>query len=70
MMHSLRIDNMFHLQDLEKSMRAEFEVYGQLGDVYQPVNKDKNPKAKYPFVFVRFFEREPMLRAMEALQGR
>lgn len=69
-MHSLRIDNMFHLQDLEKSMRAEFEVYGQLGDVYQPVNKDKNPKAKYPFVFVRFFEREPMLIAMEALQGK
>lgn len=68
-MHSLRIDNMFHLQDLEKSMRAEFEVYGQLGDVYQPVNKDKNPKTKYPFVFVRFFEREPMLIAMEALQG-
>jgi RNA recognition motif-containing protein len=65
-MHTLRINNVFDAD--EEDIRREFEVYGRLGDVYRPINKDKMTET--PFLFVRFIERENMLLAMNALQGK
>ena len=42
--------------------------FGQLGDVYRPVNKNK--LTYRPFFFVRFMRREDMVLAMESLQGK
>lgn len=54
--------------DSEEQLRREFEVFGQLGDVYRPVDKDtKRPRR---FLFVRFLFREDMLAALEALNGK
>ncbi len=66
MMHTLRINNVFDAT--EEDIRREFEVYGRLGDVYRPINKDRMRES--PFFFVRFMERENMLLAMNALQGK
>jgi len=65
--HSLRINNL-PLLTTEEQLRREFEVYGQLGDVYRPLDKDtKRPRS---FFFVRYIYREHMLAAMEALNGK
>lgn len=64
--HSLRIDNLFWVS--EEALRKEFGVYGPLGDVYRPINKDA--QKPYPFLFVRFFNRSDMLNAKRELQGK
>ncbi len=65
-MHTLRINNVFDAD--ETDIRNEFEVYGRLGDVYRPINKDQ--MSETPFFFVRFIERDNMLLAMNALNGK
>ena len=66
-MHSLRISNL-PLLTTEDQLRKEFETFGQLGDVYRPMDKDtKRPK---PFIFVRFFYRQQMINAMNDLNGK
>jgi RNA recognition motif-containing protein len=65
-MFSLRIDNLFWVS--EEALREEFGVYGPLGDVYRPINKDV--QKPYPFLFVRFFNKADMLNAKKELQGK
>lgn len=65
-MHSLRIDNLYWTS--EETLKNEFKVFGKIGDVYRPVNKDT--KKPLSFVFVRFLNRSDMLNAMESLQGK
>ena len=65
-MHSLRIDNLYWTS--EETLKNEFKVFGKIGDVYRPVNKDT--KKPLSFVFVRFLNRTDMLNAMESLQGK
>lgn len=66
-MHSLRITNL-PLLTTEDQLRGEFEIFGQLGDVYRPIDKDtKRPKS---FIFIRFLYREHMINAMNALNGK
>ena len=43
-MHSLRVSNL-PLLTTEAQIREEFEVYGQLGDVYRPIDKDTLERA-------------------------
>ena len=57
-MFSLRINNVWMANESE--IRKEFEVYGRLGDVYRPINKDKKMKPA-DFFFVRFMEYEDMV---------
>ncbi len=65
-MHTLRINNVFDAD--ENDIRKEFEVFGRLGDVYRPINKDAMNET--PIFFVRYLERDNMLLAMSALQGK
>ena len=65
-MVALRVNNLFHTTN--ERLRAEFSVFGNVGDVYRPFNKEL--KKPYPFVFVRFLKRDEMMAAMNALQGK
>lgn len=65
-MFSLRINNVFDAT--EEDIRKEFEIYGQLGDVYRPVNKDR--MTLQPFFFVRFMRYDDMAAAMNDLNGK
>jgi len=66
-MHSLRVSNL-PLMTTEAQIRDEFGVYGQLGDVYRPIDKDT--KRPVRFIFVRFLYREQMINAMNGLNGK
>lgn len=66
-MHSLRVSNL-PSRTTEQELRREFEYYGQLGDVYRPINKDtKRPCA---FIFIRYYYRQHMINAMNELNGK
>jgi RNA recognition motif-containing protein len=65
-MHTLRINNVFDAD--EADIRREFEVFGKIGDVYRPINKDQ--MSETPFFFVRYLDRDNMLLALSALQGK
>lgn len=67
-MHSLRVSNLPTMQTTEAQIRAEFEVFGQLGDVYRPIDKDT--KRPLSFFFVRYYYRQHMINAMNELNGK
>ena len=64
---SLKVENL-PLMTTEDQLRREFEVFGKIGDVYRPIDKDT--KRPVRFVFIRFVYKGDMLRAMEELQGK
>lgn len=66
LMHSIRVDNLFKTS--EDTIRKEFEVYGRLGDVYRPIDKNKMKPELH--VFVRFIFEKDMMHAFEGLQGK
>jgi len=66
-MHSLRVSNLPE-RTTEDQIRAEFEAYGQLGDVYRPIYKDT--KRPCSFIFVRYYYRQNMINAMNELNGK
>ena len=57
-MYTLRVNNVWMANEVE--IRKEFELYGRLGDVYRPINKDKLKPAD--FFFVRFMEYDDMVK--------
>jgi RNA recognition motif-containing protein len=63
---SLRVDNL-PVMTTEDQLRAVFSSFGQLGDVYRPIDKDT--KKPLRFVFVRFIYKQHMLNAMHQLNG-
>ncbi len=65
--YSLKVGNL-PLMTTENQLRNEFAPFGQVGDVYRPIDKDTKRPCK--FVFVRFVYRKDMLAAMAALQGK
>jgi hypothetical protein len=66
LMHTIRVDNLFKTS--EDTIRQEFEIYGRLGDVYRPI--DKNKMKHQLHLFVRYVFKMDMLKAFEALQGK
>jgi RNA recognition motif-containing protein len=65
--YSLKVSNL-PLMTTELQLRDEFTVFGKVGDVYRPIDKDTKKPCK--FVFIRFVYRKDMLAAMDALQGK
>lgn len=65
--YSLRVHNL-PLMTTEEQLKAEFSVFGKVGDVYRPIDKDT--KRPMRFLFVRFVYKQHMLDALEALQGK
>ena len=63
---SLRIDNL-PVMTTEDQLREVFMPFGQLGDVYRPIDKDT--KMPLRFLFVRFIYKQHMLNAVSKLQG-
>ena len=64
--YSLRVHNL-PIMTTEAQIKQAFEPYGKVGDVYRPIDKDT--KLPMRFLFVRFVYKQPMLDAMDALQG-
>lgn len=64
--YSLRVDNL-PLMTTENQLRDVFERFGQIGDVYRPIDKDT--KTPLRFVFVRFIYKQHMLNALRDLQN-
>ena len=64
--YSLRVDNL-PLMTTEDQLRAVFQPFGQIGDVYRPIDKDT--KMPLRFVFVRFIYKQHMMNAMREMQG-
>lgn len=64
---SLRVLNL-PIMTTEEQLREEFGVFGQLGDVYRPIDKDT--KMPLRFLFVRFIYKQHMMNAMNKLQGK
>ncbi len=65
--YSLKISNL-PIMTTEKQLRTEFEVFGKVGDVYRPIDKDT--KRPLNFLFVRFVYKQHMLNALGELQGK
>ena len=65
--YSLRVHNL-PLMTTEEQLKAEFSVFGKVGDVYRPIDKDT--KRPMRFLFVRFVYKQHMMDALEALQGK
>ena len=65
--YSLRIDNL-PVMTTEDQLREVFKPFGQLGDVYRPIDKDT--KMPLRFLFVRFIYKQHMLNAVSKLQGK
>lgn len=63
---SLRIDNL-PVMTTEDQLREVFGEFGQLGDVYRPIDKDT--KKPLRFLFIRFIYKQHMLNAVKQLQG-
>ena len=64
---SLRVHNL-PLMTTEDQLKKEFSVYGKVGDVYRPIDKDT--KRPMSFLFVRFVFKSHRTEAMAALQGK
>jgi len=64
--YSLKVSNL-PIMTTEDQLRAAFDRFGKIGDVYRPIDKDT--KRPLNFLFIRFVYKQHMINAMQEMQN-